>query len=226
MHRHLGVTDIESVMRGFVRPYMPQQHRDFYAQIPFVVLAARDASGRPWATLLTAASPSGFIHSSNSKTLDIKTVPHQGDPLHGALQPGADVGLLGIELHTRRRNRVNGRVSINAAASHGKGSSSITVSVDQSFGNCPQYIVEREWEWNARTAAQPATHGNALSSEQHRWVQQADTLFVASGHRGSGDKVAYGMDASHRGGEPGFVHVNTNQAGRLLSFPVRTSHGL
>ena len=62
----------------------------------------------------------------------------KGDALEGSLGIGADVGILGIELATRRRNRVNGRVVDN-------GSGVITFGVEQSYGNCPQYIREREW---------------------------------------------------------------------------------
>ena len=35
----------------------------------------------------------------------------------------------------------------------------------------------------------------------------ADTFFIASGYRDEGDSAAFGMDASHRGGERGFVRV-------------------
>ena len=41
-------------------------------------------------------------------------------------------------------------------------------------------------------------------------VEAADTLFIASGHRGAHDDAAFGMDASHRGGTPGFVRVESD----------------
>ena len=34
------------------------------------------------------------------------------DPLYGMLDDDADLGILGIELATRRRNRVNGQVTV------------------------------------------------------------------------------------------------------------------
>ena len=37
-----------------VRDYMPDQHRQFYAQLPFLVLGTVDTQGNPWATLLEA----------------------------------------------------------------------------------------------------------------------------------------------------------------------------
>ncbi len=58
------------------------------------------------------------------------------DPI--TLGPGRHLGGLGLEQHTRRRNRLNGTVqSWDAAAG------SLDLAVDQSFGNCPRYITVR-----------------------------------------------------------------------------------
>lgn len=104
----LGVGDIEEWARKVVRPHMPAEHRDFHTALPFLVASARDAQGRPWATLLTG--PDGFVTWPDPRSLAINAVPARGDALEDALTPGADVGILGIELSTRRRNRVNGRL--------------------------------------------------------------------------------------------------------------------
>jgi len=196
----LGVRDrIEPWARGAVRPALPPQHREFYEQLPFLVAAARDERGRPWATLLTGRP--GFARAPDPRRLEIDARPVPGDALHGALPPGADLGLLGIELHTRRRNRVNGRVQPTA-------NGGLALAVDQSFGNCPQYITERQWQWvePPRPPAPPRHHAR-LSAEHTAWIRGADTLFIATGHRGPGHDARFGMDASHRGGSPGFIGV-------------------
>jgi len=197
----LGVRDIETWARQVVRPYLPEAHRAFHTALPFLVAAARDARGRPWATILTG--PEGFVTSPDPRSLVIDAWPVPGDALEGALVAGADLGLLGIELATRRRNRVNGRVAAD-------GSRAIVCAVDQTFGNCPQYIREREWR---RVEGEPAgtpRRGTGLTASQRRWIAAADTFFIASGHRGEGESPAFGMDASHRGGEPGFVQVESD----------------
>jgi hypothetical protein len=51
---------------------------------------------------------------------------------------GARIALLGIELPTRRRNRMNG-VVVDLDVS------GFVVRVEQSFGNCPQYIQRRDY---------------------------------------------------------------------------------
>ena len=55
----LGVRDIEPWARKVVRDHLPEQHKDFYIALPFLVVAARDQQGRPWVTLLEG--PEGFV---------------------------------------------------------------------------------------------------------------------------------------------------------------------
>jgi ferredoxin-NADP reductase/predicted pyridoxine 5'-phosphate oxidase superfamily flavin-nucleotide-binding protein len=194
----LGVRDIEDWARKVVRDHLPEQHRTFYAAQPFLVVSARDRQGRPWVTLLDG--PDGFISSPNPRQLEIRSKPSPGDALEGAFEPEADVGILGIELATRRRNRVNGRVVPN-------GSLAIQVGVDHAFGNCPQYIREREWRRVDEAPPANAKRGNRLTAAQCEWIGTSDTFFIASGFRGDGESPTFGMDASHRGGERGFVRV-------------------
>ncbi len=126
----LGVRDIERWAQKVVRPFMPDEHREFHTSLPFLVVGARDKDGRPWATLLFG--PEGFVQSPDPETLRIDATLATGDALEGALIPGVDLGLLGIELATRRRNRVNGRI--------GDAKELLIFHFEQSFGNCPQYI--------------------------------------------------------------------------------------
>jgi predicted pyridoxine 5'-phosphate oxidase superfamily flavin-nucleotide-binding protein len=94
-------------------PLTLDEHRAFYTALPFLVTAARDAQGRPWTTLLTG--PDGFVTSPDPRSLVIDARAVAGDALEGALTAGSDIGILGIELATRRRNRVNGRVAVRSA---------------------------------------------------------------------------------------------------------------
>jgi predicted pyridoxine 5'-phosphate oxidase superfamily flavin-nucleotide-binding protein len=49
----VGVAErMASVGQRVIRDCMPDQHREFYAQIPFVVLGSVDEAGAPWATFL------------------------------------------------------------------------------------------------------------------------------------------------------------------------------
>lgn len=192
---------IEPWARKVVRSWMPDQHRDFYEQLPFAVAAARDEQDRPWVTLL-AAKP-GFIESPDPTTLLFKGGLLPGDALEQSVGAGSELGLLGIELETRRRNRMNGTV-VEASSGH------LRVQVSQAFGNCPQYITERMWravEVSPSDAA--SSRHTALTESMQDWVRQADTFFIGSGHRDAQQTASNGMDASHRGGPPGFVKVES-----------------
>jgi uncharacterized protein len=189
-----------------IRDFMPDQHREFFEQLPFVVAGTVDASGQPWASVL--AQPPGFIHSPDAHHLVLRAQPLAGDPLQGTLADGAAIGLLGIEPHTRRRNRMNGIV-------RGVSASGFAVELSQSFGNCPKYIQAREPVYAERStsSAGPVVHASAqLNEAARRMIEQADTLFIATAYAGNGEQAgrAGGVDVSHRGGKPGFVRVDAD----------------
>lgn len=188
-----------------VRAEMPQQHRDFFAQLPFIVLGAADAQGQPWATLI--AGDPGFVEPTAVDRLRVHALPGDGDPLLGALHERQPVGLLGIQPHTRRRNRANGVI-------RSLGEAGFALQVTQSFGNCPQYIQSREFE--RATADTPAVEdGTVLAGHAAALVRGADTFFVAT--QALTGEVSGGADVSHRGGRAGFVYID--EGGTRLSWP-------
>jgi len=211
LQERLGLrAKIEATGRKIIRGQMPDQHRTFFEQLPFIVLGSRDVSGQPWATLLDGAP--GFIKSPSPVELTLAATFSHGDPAAEGVAAGQPVGLLGIELHTRRRNRMNGRISA-------RGPGGFSIAVDQSFGNCPQYIQGRNFEHvdQALISQRAAPERSAgLSREAASLVASADTFFIASTHT---DKAAqdpvHGVDVSHRGGKPGFVRVQ----GDVLTIP-------
>ncbi|MDY0056940.1 MAG: pyridoxamine 5'-phosphate oxidase family protein [Methyloversatilis sp.] len=183
-----------------IRDYMPEQHRDFFALLPFLVVGSVDQAGQSWASVLHG--PPGFVRSTDPRSLHVDARPPAGSPLAAHLRDGAALGLLGIQPHTRRRNRMNGRVAR-------VGEAGFDVEVEQSFGNCPKYIRTREafyFDEGASGAPQPLA---ALDDAARALIAGADTLFIASAH-------ADGVDVSHRGGEPGFVSIG---AGDVLTLP-------
>lgn len=190
-----------------IRDYMPDQHRDFFAQLPFVVLGSMDAQGQPWASVL--AQPPGFIRSPDATMLRLEALPDASDPLAQTLAPGASIGLLGLEPHTRRRNRANGRVM--ALDERGFG-----LRIEQSFGACPRYIQAREPVFTAPSDAAAAIASSHLDAAALQLVQAADTFFIASAHPQAlqPEGSAEGVDVSHRGGKPGFVRADVDANGQ------------
>ena len=206
VHARLGISErVLGIGQRVIRPFMPEQHRQFYAQLPFILVGSVDAQQRPWASVLVGEP--GFIASRDEQHLSFAARPVEGDPLAAGLRPGAPLGLLGIELHTRRRNRVNGRVAALTAQG-------FELAVEQTVGNCPQYIQGREMSW-ARDSQDLRPRRiealSALDGEARALIAGADTLFVAT-HAPAPDGAAQagasaGADVSHRGGRAGFVRV-------------------
>ena len=209
VQRRMGVSEtIEPWARKVIRSYLTDQHRDFFAESPFLVAAARDAGGRPWVTLLTGDD--AFIRSPDPRQLHIQTQLRPGDALEGALRAGAELGLLGIDLASRRRNRVNGRLTESDR-------SGMLFEVGQSFGNCPQHIRQRTLRRVTSSRQSCAVNRTSeLTEHMRRWIQKVDTLFIASGYSDNSDEAVYGMDASHRGGPAGFVKI---ESASRLTFP-------
>ncbi|RVU84125.1 ferredoxin [Leucothrix sargassi] len=205
-HARAGVGDVASWAGGFIRDYLPEQHRAFHTSVPFLVIAGSDAEGKTWVTLVESTNSTTiskdsaiFTHSPDPQHLALNTQLDPSNPLAASFEAGCDIGVLGIELATRRRNRFSGHVTPSAQG--------YSIAISQSFGNCPQYIRPREWRREAITLPIKPETFNALSDKQIRQIQLADTMFMGSGQHRSTNPAANGYDASHRGGEAGFVSV-------------------
>ena len=212
----LGIRErMVDVGQRVIRTAMPEQHQRFFEQMPFMLAGSVDATGRPWASMLVGRP--GFVHAPDAKRLDFKARPIPGDPLAEGLAIGAQLGFLGIELHTRRRNRVNGHV----VASDTEG---FSVEVDQSVGNCPQYIQGREIQWvrEANDLMPRATEPlSRLDADARAFIERSDTLFIATQAPAVGDpdvKSGRGTDVSHRGGRPGFVKIEDERTFLVPDF--------
>jgi hypothetical protein len=192
-----------------IRSFMPDQHRSFFAQLPFLLVGSVDGSGAPWASMLTGRP--GFVDSPDPTHLQITATAMPGDPLTGALKVGERLGILGIELATRRRNRMNGEI-INVS------DDAVVVAVEQSFGNCPKYIQARDPMVNLAPAEINAEDFTGLTDEAAMLVASSDTFFVAS-YLGGTDGRPLGIDISHRGGLPGFIRIDANSVFTVPDFP-------
>ncbi|MEM9301152.1 MAG: pyridoxamine 5'-phosphate oxidase family protein [Pseudomonadota bacterium] len=216
VQERMGVRDrIEKLGRRVVRDYLPEQHREFYGLLPFLVIGTTDDEGRPWVSVLTG--PPGFITTPDAHHLRIESQPLYGSPLAETLAIGTHVGILGILPENRRRNRSTGRiVGIDAAG--------LTIALDQTFGNCPQYIQTRAIDFLPTITAAPMASreiddGDALDAAARQLIERSDTLFVATAYlpeEDQGESPEFGADASHRGGSPGFVRVEDD---RTFVFP-------
>ncbi|BCZ24208.1 pyridoxamine 5'-phosphate oxidase family protein [Mycobacterium senriense] len=166
----------------------------FLASQRFAALTGRDHDGLLWVSPL--AAPPGFLRGQEG-VLHVSAAPRDGDPLH-EIQTGQQVGLIAIDFATRRRLRINGEL---VGADH----NGMTVRVDQSYGNCPKYIHRRAIDVASLAAPPSKRPGRAtvLGPSDRAMIATSDTFFLGTSH------PTRGSDASHRGGPPGFVRVDS-----------------
>jgi hypothetical protein len=177
--------------------------QDFLRTQRLAIASTIDRNGRVWASLLTGKP--GFVEVVAEQMVQIHAEPISSDPFLENLMLHDDIGILIIDLATRRRLRINGKAIVQP-------NGCIYVHTQQVYFNCPKYIQVRYLATNSdRQEAVPEVCSyTTLTPVQQQWIAQADTFFIASFHPQSG------ADASHRGGYPGFVQV-LNATG--LVFP-------
>jgi len=199
-----GVRSMAERVGNIIRPTIAPAAREFLEELPVVVLGSVGADGRVWASLLVGEP--GFVRALGERTVRIDATPFPGDPLAEALQgAGTQVGVLAIDLATRRRLRLNGEAERRPEG--------IYVRTHQVYANCPKYIQAREPEIGGAEPGLQDGHAlrySGLTDGHRRLISEADTFFIASAHPEGG------ADTSHRGGNPGFVRLLDKST---LEFP-------
>ncbi|HZE67077.1 MAG TPA: pyridoxamine 5'-phosphate oxidase family protein [Sporichthyaceae bacterium] len=191
VQRQAGVRREADELVGMLAPPVPSPGRaKFLAERAFAVITARDDAGRLWTTPLFGGP--GFLEQDGEK-LRVHVLP--AGPLQH-LPADQPVGMITIDLATRRRLRVNGQVLET-------GPDGFTVLVEASFGNCPQYIQGREVLADVSSGSAGGT-SPADAAQVARLVAAADTFFLGTVH------PTRGADASHKGGQPGFLRADAD----------------
>lgn len=182
----------------------------YIAKRSLLVVGSVSSEGDIWCSLLTG--PRGFVTAPTVQRLQLNatnSLTHDRDPLWKNIRSNPQVGILAIDLATRRRLRINGPLRPIR-------DDVWELTVVEAYPNCPKYIQRREIT-PVTSEARPRRgfaqgEANALGDDHRRWIESADTLFVASAH------PQHGADASHRGGNPGFVRFVAEHTIRVPDY--------
>ncbi len=202
-----GMRDMAARVGQGIRDLWPDAARDFVRQQSLAFLGGADETGALWTTPLAGE---GFMSVvGNSLRLDAVRLaaPLDADPLWRALGNGAaPVGLIALDLSTRRRLRANGM-------GHRSGDI-VEIVGEQVYSNCPKYIQERHvLPVAAPVVAVAPIESDVLDEAAALFVARADTFFIATASPGNG------ADCSHRGGNPGFVRAGDDRTLVWRDFP-------
>jgi predicted pyridoxine 5'-phosphate oxidase superfamily flavin-nucleotide-binding protein len=170
---------------------------DFIGQQQVAIVAALDTAAHVVCSVVVGEPGTFEVVDAITVSVDLRS-GIVGDALADRTGDGAPIGLLFLDVATRRRYRVNGTVI-------GSDDRRTFVRVAEAYPNCPKYIQRRALHVTEdRRASGDVRDGLDLDSRQHELIAAADTFFIASaGPDGT-------LDASHRGGRPGFVRISGN----------------
>lgn len=205
VQRRAGVREDAERVGRIVSPTLTAAAAHLMAGLRLAVAASLDDRGSVWASLLTG--PPGFLRPVDERLMLVESRPRLTDPLARNLVVRSELGLLAIDLATRRRMRFNGRALLDPERG-------IFLAVEQVYGNCPKYIQARRLDLDgAGGDVPPPQRSSVLNDRQKALVAVADTLFIASFHPEGGP------DASHRGGAPGFVSLLDERTLAFADYP-------
>lgn len=189
---------------GIVRTSVSPAAAEFLRSRPMLVIGGADDQGPVWCSLLTGEP--GFLSArvlGGVDVLEVAALPATGDPLADVVRHGGRIGALAIDPGTRRRFRLNG---VGEPTPDG-----LRIRIEQAYGNCPKYIQRRDLVSVRSDGVPPRpTVSSTLAEADRTMIERADTFFITTASD-TGD-----ADSSHRGGNPGFVHLDEDGT---LSWP-------
>jgi hypothetical protein len=205
----VNVTAAAHAMQRLISDRLPVTALAFIENLAMAVVASRDEQGYIWASVIFG-NP-GFLHAPDLHTLNVN-IPQAiiaNDPLWTNIHADPEVGLLLIDLGSRRRLRINGTLAALSPARW-------TLSIKQAYANCPRYIQRRLLTIKGAVHAtdiKASRHGKIINDYHQQLISRADTFYVASAH------PERGLDASHRGGATGFIQVLPDLRLRIPDYP-------
>lgn len=180
---------------------------NFIEKQPMAVVSSSSATGQVWTSLLVGDFGFTKVPDPNTLLLDSQKIhSDHSDIFFQNIQENPEIGALFIELATRRRFRING-TGIRRG-------SILEINIQEAYPNCPKYIQKRVISFpdHFKEAISKTTQGTHFGDSEKHWIMQADTFFVGS--RNAEGK----MDASHRGGNPGFIEVQDDDTLKIPDY--------
>lgn len=181
MQRRAGVERMAAKVGRIIQDSMTEEDAAFLERQPLLIVGRRDEAGRVRATML--AGRPGFVRVTDPRTAEVD----------GPSFPAGEAGILVLDFDARQRIRLNGRLEPRPGG--------VTLHAAEVYLNCPKFIQRRRIEGERAETPGRRQASSSLTPSQRDLISKADTFFIAT--------VPPGLraDASHRGGNPGFVRI-------------------
>lgn len=134
---------------------------------------------------------------------------------------------IGVELSTRRRNKLAGRIESFSLDKNNTTGVHLEMHVNSAVGNCPKYINIRELIPTTKTNPR-VIHQNLRMNQEDRLpdelislIHDSDTVFLGTSYVAppeAAEDFPSHVGMNHRGGLPGFVRVRPSD-GRTIVLP-------
>ncbi len=207
VQQRFGEEELAARSSGIIKDYIPPNAFEFVNKQLILIVSTVDDNQSIWTSILIGKP--GFVTIIDEKTLKInltELVSGKEDPFWENIKTNPSIGGLFIDLSTRRRLKLVGKISWSE--------DDLKVLVNRAYPNCPRYIQRRDIEvTKIENSIVPPTKGMRLNGELKNWIQKSDTLFVGS----SNDHNDLG--ANHRGGNPGFIQVMDDHTLKIPDYP-------
>lgn len=208
VQKMIGVDHLAQRLERGISNTLTPGVQQFISNQTSIFISTLDKNSNIWTSIVLGESD--FITTIDEVTLRLdltKVSSTQEDIFFKNIISSTHIGILFIELSTRRRFRVNGNI-------FKKTDSEYHISVDQAYGNCPKYIQRRvKITSNQNTNQVQLYQGNLLSPIEINIIEEADTFFVGSSNK------ANHLDTSHRGGNKGFVQFINETTLKIPDYP-------
>ncbi|MBE7169265.1 MAG: pyridoxamine 5'-phosphate oxidase family protein [Williamsia sp.] len=203
-----GEAHIADAIKSIVTGTLANNAINFVEKQPMVIVGSRNDAGEPWASLLVGHVGFARVPDPGTIQFDTRQISSNGtDIFFSNLRQDDQIGSLFIELNSRKRLRVNGTCKWEGSL--------IELKIKHAYPNCPKYIQRRiiSMPEGFQKLTSVTAEGIHLTDHMIDWIKGADALFVASAGADGG------LDASHRGGNPGFIQLIDNKVLKIPDYP-------
>ena len=203
-----GEQKIAARVSRMIKPTMNGGAINFISKQPIAFVTSTDENGKVWISILVGEE--GFIEVPDAGHIvfDLSKMRSTNqDLLFKNVEINTQVGALFIEPISRLRFRVNVRASLQA--------DKLKIEAKEAYGNCPKYIQRQEIslpEIEEKNVAK-TSEGTQLEEAHLTWIKQADTFYMGT------QSLEGKSDASHRGGNTGFIEMLDDNTLRIPDYP-------